>query len=93
MGIKALAIKRFLTQLIRHNKDDYNSLEESLRNRYTPGVNQLFADTKKDSQSRRILRQQVAEDMYTLVKLFAEKPEHANRDTYKALERIFYEQC
>ena len=38
-------IKRFLTQLKRHSKTDYQALDESLRNRYAPGVNQLFADT------------------------------------------------
>ena len=91
--LMGVAIKRFLTQLIRHNKDDYNSLEESFRNRYTPGVNQLFADTKKDSESRRLLRQQVAEDMYYLLRFFSDKPKHANRDSYKAVQRIFYEQC
>ncbi len=91
--LMGVAIKRCLTQLIRHNKDDYNSLEESFRNRYTPGVNQLFADTKKDSESRRLLRQQVAEDMYYLLRFFSDKPKHANRDSYKAVQRIFYEQC
>jgi len=48
---------------------------------------------KKDSESRRLLREQVAEDMYYLIKLFADKPGHAHRDSYKAMERIFYEQC
>jgi hypothetical protein len=91
--LMGVAIKRFLTQLKRHNKADYDALDESFRNRYAPGVNQLFADTKKDGESRRLLRQQVAEDMYSLVKLFADKGEHSNRDTYKAMERIFYEQC
>jgi hypothetical protein len=46
-----VAVKRFLTQVIRNNKQDYNSLDESLRNCYAPGVSQLFADTKKDSES------------------------------------------
>jgi len=91
--LMGVAIKRFLTQVIRHNKEDYNALEESLRNRYAPGVNQLFADTKKDSESRRLLRQQVAEDMHHLIKLFADNAQHNSKDTYKALERIFYEQC
>jgi len=91
--LMGVAIKRFLTQLKRHGKADYNALDESLRNRYAPGVNQLFGDTKKDSESRRLLRQQVAEDMYYLIKRFADNGEHNNRDTYKALERIFYEQC
>ena len=91
--LMGVAIKRFLTQVIRHNKEDYNSLDESLRNRYAPGVNQLFADTRKDSESHRLLRQQVADDMYYLIQRFADKGEHSNRDTYKAVERIFHEQC
>ena len=91
--LMGVVIKRFLTQLIRHNKDDYNSLDESFRSRYAPGIHQLFADTKKDSQSRRLLRQQVAEDMHFVIKQFGDNPTHNNKDTYKALERIFYEQC
>jgi len=91
--LMGVAIKRFLTQLKRHGKADYHALDESLRNRYVPGVNQLFSDTKKDSESRGLLRQQVAEDMYFLYRRFADNLEHSNRDTYQALERIFYEQC
>jgi hypothetical protein len=91
--LMGVAVKRFLTQVIRSNKQDYNLLDESLRQRYVPGVNQLFADTKKDSKSRHLLRQQVAEDMYYLVQRFADTDEYTRKDTYKALERIFYEQC
>jgi hypothetical protein len=91
--LMGVAIKRFLTQVKRHGKADYNKLEESFRQRYTPGVNQLFSDTQKDSQSRRLLRQQVAEDMHFVIKRFGDNPSYNNKDTYKALERIFYEQC
>jgi len=91
--LMGVAIRRFLTQVIRSNKKDYDSLEESFRNRYAPGVNQLFADTKKDSQSRRLLRQQVAEDMHFIIRYFGSKAEYNGKDTYKAVERIFYEQC
>jgi len=91
--LMGIAMKRFLTQLKRHNVSDYESLDISLRQRYAPGVKQLFADAQKDSESRRRLREQVAEDIYYLIKLFADKPEHAHRDSYKAIERIFYEQC
>lgn len=91
--LMGVAIKRFLTQVIRDNKQDYNSLDESFRQRYAPGVNQLFADTKKDSESRRLLRQQVAEDMHYLIRRFADVDKYTGKDTYKALERIFYEQC
>jgi len=91
--LMGVAIQRFLTQVIRRSKQDYNSLDESFRQRYAPGVNQLFADTNKDSESRRLLRQQVAEDMYYLIQRFADMDEYTGKDTYKALERIFYEQC
>ena len=91
--LMGVAIRRFLTQVIRSDKDDYNSLEESLRNRYAPGVNQLFADTKKDSESRRLLRRQVAEDMHFIIRYFSGNEKHNGKDTYKAVERIFYEQC
>jgi hypothetical protein len=91
--LMGVAIKRFLTQLKRHDPEAYALLDEPFRARYVPGVNQLFGDTGKDSKSRRLLRQQVAEDMYFLIRRFADIAEHAGRDTYKAVERIFYEQC
>jgi len=91
--LMGVAIKRFLTQVIRLNKQDYNALDEQLRQRYAPGVNQLFADTKKDSESRRLLRRQVAEDMHFIIRYFGGKAEYNGKDTYKAVERIFYEQC
>jgi len=91
--LMGVAIKRFLTQLKRHSKADYNTLDESLRNRYAPGVNHLFADTKKDRRTRGLLRQQVAEDMHFIIRHFGGYSEHNGKDTYKAVERIFYEQC
>jgi len=91
--LMGVAIKRFLTQLKRHDPKAYECLDESFRQRYAPGVNQLFADTKKDSESRRLLRQQVAEDMYDLVQRFAGPLEPANRAPYQALERIFSAPC
>jgi len=91
--LMGVAIKRFFTQVIRSSKDDYNALKESLRKRYAPGVNQLFADTKKDSESRKLLRQEVAEDMHFVIQHFGNNEKHNGKETYKALERIFYEQC
>lgn len=91
--LMGVAIKRFLKQVERNAPADYDTLPETLRQRYAPGVNQLFADVAKDTDSRRLLRQQVAEDMHTLVKQFADHPDHSGKTTYKAMERIFYEQC
>jgi hypothetical protein len=91
--LMGVAIKRFLTQLKRHDTKAYDELDELFRQHYAPGVNLLFAESKKDHESRRLLRQQVAEDMYSLVQKFSYHPTHAGRETYKALERILYEQC
>jgi hypothetical protein len=68
-------------------------LPEDLRARYAPSANRLFGDTGRDAASRRATRQQVAEDMYALIKRFAEEPAHSARTTYKNLERVFSEQC
>lgn len=91
--LMGVTIKRFLTQVKRRNQEDYSALPEPLRQRYAPSVHQLFGDASKDSESRRLLRQQVAEDMYYLVRHFAELPDYAVINTYKIMERIFYEQC
>lgn len=91
--LMGIAIKRFLTQVKRHDIQAYEALDEALRQRYAPGINQLFAGVAKDTDSRRLLREQVAQDMYDLVRHFADHSAHHDKDTYKALERIFYEQC
>jgi len=91
--LMGVAIKRFLTQLKRHNRCDYDMLEESFRKRYEPGENLLFSCYGRDDQSRRLLRQDVADDMYYLIRRFSNNEQVNNRDTYKAVERIFYQQC
>ena len=91
--LMGVAIKRFLKRVKQQDPEAYESLAESLRQRYAPGVNQLFADVAKDTDSRHLLRQQVAEDMHSLIRYFADHPKHSDKDTYKNLVRIFYEQC
>ena len=91
--LMGVAVKRFLTQLKRHNRCDYDMLEESIRKRYEPGENLLFSCYGRDDTSRRLLRQDVADDMYYLIRRFSSNEQVNNRDTYKAVERIFYQQC
>lgn len=91
--LMGVAIKRFLTQVKRHDPTAYEALDEDFRQRYQPGVHRLFGDTGKDRESRSRLRQQVAEDLHELVRRFAEDETHARRSTYRAMERILHEQC
>ena len=88
-----VALKRFLTQVKRHDPAAYASLPEALRQRYSPSDHQLFGDVARDQPSQRLLRQQVAEDLYQLLRQFADPSPHAQRSSYKAMERIFHEQC
>ena len=90
MGV---AVKRFLTQLKRHDEAAFESLPEALRTRYQPSAHMLFGDVKKDPESRRLLRQQVAEDMHDLIERFSADARHNVRSTFMLLARVFNEQC
>jgi hypothetical protein len=88
-----VTLKRFLTQVKRHDPAAYAALPEALRQRYAPSDQRLFGDTARDPESQRLLRQQVAEDLYQVLRQFADQPEQAKRSTYQAMDRIFHEQC
>ena len=88
-----VALKRFLTQIQRHDPAAYANLPAALRQRYAPSEHLLFGDIAKDRASRRLLRQQVAEDLHQVLRQFADQPTHAKRSSYQAMERIFQEQC
>jgi hypothetical protein len=88
-----VAVKRFLTQVKRHDREAYDVLPEELRTRYQPSGYLLFGDVKKDAESRRLLREQVARDMHDLIERFADDEKHNARSTFTMLVRVFNEQC
>jgi hypothetical protein len=90
--LMAVAIKRFLTQLQRHDSDAYTALPDDFRQRYAPAQSRLFADAK-DAVARARYRQQAAEDLHFVITRFADRPDHTIRSTYKAMTTIFDQQC
>jgi hypothetical protein len=90
--LMAVAIKRFLTQLQRHDSDAYAALPEDFRKRYAPAQSRLFADAK-DADARARCRQQAADDLHFVITRFADRPDHTSRSTYKAMITIFGQQC
>ena len=90
MGV---TIKRFLSQVKRHNLEVFESLPEELRRRYQPSAHQLFGDTAKNKESRQLLRQQVAQDMYALIARFGDDERFNTRSTLNALCTVFGQQC
>src|SRR3954468_9318954 len=90
--LMAVAIKRFLTQLQRHDPDAYAALPEDLRRRYEPARARLFADAR-DAEARARCRPQAAEGLRSLIDRFADRGDLANRSTSKALVTIFDQRC
>lgn len=90
--LMGVVVKRFLTQVHRHDVSAYEALPEELRARYKPAANRLFGDTGNDIKSQKLIRQQVAEDMLMVIQRF-ENTGHADRTTFKQLVRVFNEQC
>ena len=88
----AVAIKRFLVQVKRHNPDAYTALPEALRLRYELAQSQLFGDAT-DAEKRQRSRQQAAEDLLWVIEHFADQPTMTSRQSYKALLTIFSQQC
>ena len=90
--LMGVVVKRFLTQVQRHDVLAYEALPEELIERYKPAANRLFGDTGNDIKSQKLIRQQVAEDMLMLIQWF-EDTDHADRTSFKQLVRVFNEQC
>jgi len=90
--LMAVAIKRFLTQVRRHDPESYAALPEEFRRRYEPPESQLFSGAK-DAAARQRSRQQAAEDLLWIIEHFAQCAGMTARTSYKALVTIFNQQC
>ena len=90
--LMAVAIKRFLTQVRRHDPELYAALPEEFRRRYEPAESQLFSGAK-DAEARQRSRQQAAEDLLWIIDHFANCAGMTGRSSYKALVTIFNQQC
>jgi hypothetical protein len=91
--LMGVTIKRFLTQVHRHCRDDYDALHETLRQRYVVSTAKLFAGEGKSAEDRLHTRQQVAEDLHALIERFATHEGLKDRPSYKAMVTVFKQQC
>lgn len=81
-------VRRFLTQVKRHQPESFASLTEELRARYEK-KNWEFGTGSKCQ----VKRKQVAEDMLLLITTFEKNKDVIKRTTFKDLVRVFHEQC
>ncbi len=89
----ATAIRRFLTQILRHDEGSYRRLPKALRERYEAAPNAVFGWKKLDDDGVNDLRQSVAEDLCYLVDRYRRNKKHNGRSTYVMLVKVFEQQC
>jgi hypothetical protein len=92
--LMAVAVKRFLVQVKRHDPAAYAAMPEPLRLRYEPAQSQLFAAVASDdAEVRRRARRQAALDLLWVIERFAYREDMTGRSSFKVLRTIFAQQC
>ena len=94
-NLMAVTIKRFLTQVLRHDPAAHAALPEDLIQRYAPAEGRIFGygKTKADSAELVSRIQQTAEDLHFLIEHFHANPSLNQRTTWQALIRVFADHC
>lgn len=88
-----VCVRRFLVQLKRHWNCEYHQLDAEFRDRCMVSEKRAFSQKASESQPRVELRQQAAEDLLMLIDRFANHDRIVNMNSYKAMVRVFQEQC
>jgi hypothetical protein len=91
--LMATAIKRFLTQVKRHDEGSFKALRRSVRDRYEGNTNTLFGWKRLDDDQVTELRQSVAEDLLYLVERYRRNRNHHGRSSFLAMVTILEQQC
>lgn len=91
--LMGVTVRRFLVQLKRHHSMLYAKLPETLRSRYEKSQNTLFADVSNDKKKRSSLRQEVAEEMYGLIRRFSGNARVESMTSFKDMLTVFEQQC
>jgi hypothetical protein len=91
--LMATVIRRFLTQVKRHDEGSYKRLPGHIRDRYEASPNSVFGWKKLEDDAVDELRQSVAEDLCYLVDRYRRNKKHNGRSTYTMLVTVFEQQC
>ena len=89
--LMAVTLKRALTQIKRHERSLYDALPSELRARYEPTVGNLFSGLK-DEEARRRSRQQVAEDIFSVLVALGDVATINGRSSFTLLRKVFEQQ-
>ncbi len=92
IGIFTETIHKFLVNLKRRDKEQLNSIDKELKEKYLSDKAMECFSKVKPSQSRKTLNE-VSKDLFELVQLFKNNDEVKAMHSYKLLERVLNEQC
>lgn len=94
-NLMAVTVKRFLTQVLRHDPAAHATLPDELIERYAPAEGRIFGYGKTKATGEELARriQQTAEDIHFLIEHFAGNPQLKRRSTWQALVRVFEDHC
>ena len=94
-NLLAVTVKRFLTQVLRHDPAAHAALPEELVQRYAPAEGRIFGYGQSKADKEALVRrvQQTAEDLHFLIEHFQANPRLNTRSTWQALIRVFQDQC
>ena len=92
IGIFTETIHKFLVNLKRSNKEQFDSIDQTLVEKYLTEKAIGCFSRIKPSDSRKTL-EEVSNDLFGLIQFFKDNEEIKNMYTYKQMERVLNEQC
>ena len=92
IGIFVSGINRFLKNLKRHYKEQFETIRTDMVEKYLPAKALGCFSMVKPSEARNTLSM-VSNDLFDLVQQFKDHPGVTGMHSYKLLERILKEQC
>jgi hypothetical protein len=92
IGIFSKSIHKFLVNLKRHHKEQFETVDKAIIDKYFSEESLGCFSMVKPSESNKTLAS-VAEDLYDLVEQFKDCQPVSAMHSYKLLERVLKEQC
>ena len=92
IGIFTSSINKFLVNLKRSHKEQFNTVDKDIIDRYLSEKSLQCFSMVKPSESAKTLAS-VSADLFDLVEQFKDHPELRAMHSYKLLERVLKEQC
>ena len=91
VGLIAQTLRKFLVNLKRHNREQYEALDEEVRERYMSKRGESVFSLVKPSEAEMTLRT-LGQDLFELIERFRKHEKICEMNSYGLLVRVFGEQ-